>query len=317
LRGDVQQKKELATPSYLQVLMRNGYDPSHWRVPPPDGWTRTGFDRASLANWITDPQHGAGHLAARVIVNRLWQHHFGRGIVATPNDFGAQGEKPTHPELLDWLATDLIHNGWRLKRLHKLIMTSAVYTQSDEFDEQRAAVDRENQYLWRRAPRRLEAEAIRDSLLHVAGMLDTTMYGPGTLDPSMRRRSVYFFIKRSQLIPMMMLFDWPEHLVSIGQRASTTIAPQALAFMNSPQCRQYADGFAQRISAMPQDEAVRTAYRLAFGRLPTEREQQLSLEFLVQQQSAYQVAGTQQPEYQALVDFCQTLMSMNEFVYID
>ncbi len=315
-RGDVHQKREVATPGFLHVLMRSGKEESYWHVNPPGGWKRTSFRRAALANWLTDPVDGAGHLAARVLVNRLWQHHFGRGIVATPNDFGAQGERPTHPELLDWLAADLIRHGWRLKRLHRLIMTSAVYVQGSRFDEQRAAVDRENVYHWRRTPRRLEAEPIRDSMLAVAGMLDTRMYGPGTLDPNMRRRSVYFFIKRSGLIPMMMLFDWPEHLVSIGQRSTTTIAPQALLFLNSPQARQYAEGFARRLEGSPA-AAVERGYWLAVGRGPEERERQLALAFLAQQADAYRREGRADAGYLARVDLCQALMSMNEFIYVD
>ena len=314
-RGDVHQKRGVAAPGFLQVLMRSGKEESYWHVNPPTGWKRTSFRRAALANWLTDAG-GAGHLAARVLVNRLWQHHFGRGIVATPNDFGAQGERPTHPELLDWLAADLIRHGWRLKRLHRLILTSAVYVQNSRFDEARAAVDRENVYHWRRTPRRLEAEPIRDSMLAVAGMLDTRMYGSGTLDPNMRRRSVYFFIKRSGLIPTMMLFDWPEHLVSIGQRSTTTIAPQALLFLNSPQARQYAEGFARRLEGSPA-AVVERGYWLAVGRGPEDREEALALAFLAQQADVYRRAGRANADHLARVDFCQALMSMNEFIYVD
>src|SRR5262249_15690052 len=153
-------------------------------------------------------------------------------------------ERPTHPELLEWLAAELIRGGWRLKPLHRLIVTSAAYRQADAFDETRAPVDREAVYLWRRAPRRLEAEPIPQAMLSGPGLVDGRMYGPGSLDQSMRRRSVYFTIKRSQLIPSMMLFDWPEHLVSIGQRATTTTASQALLFMNGPEGRRCAEGFA-------------------------------------------------------------------------
>jgi len=316
-RGDVRQKREVATQSFLRVLMRNGKDTAYWKVNRPKGWTRTSFRRASMANWITDSQHGAGHLAARVIVNRLWQHHFGRGIVATPSDFGFQGERPTHPELLDWLATDLIHNGWKLKRLHKLMVTSAVYMQGSKTDETRARIDRENVYHWRRAPQRLEAEAIRDAMLSVAGILDKTMYGPGTLDQNMRRRSVYFFIKRSKLIPMMMLFDWPEHLVSIGSRSSTTIAPQALMHMNNPQARSFAEGLAKRLQGKPSQDAIGGGYQLAFSRAPNEKEMKLTAEFIARQTDRYRQAKKQNPEHLALVDFCQTLMSMNEFVYVE
>ncbi|GIW91292.1 MAG: hypothetical protein KatS3mg109_1724 [Pirellulaceae bacterium] len=316
-RGDVHQKKQVAEPGYLQVLMRNGYTPQHWQVPKPDGWTRTSFHRAALAEWLMDVENGAGNLAARVIVNRIWQHHFGRGIVATPSDFGLQGEPPTHPELLEWLATDLVHHGWRLKRLHKLIMTSAVYMQSSRYDEQRASVDRENHLLWRFSPRRLEAEPIRDAMLAVSGMLDTTMYGPGTLDPNMQRRSIYFFIKRSQLIPMMMLFDWPEHLVGIGQRATTTVAPQALALMNSPQCRQYARGFAERVLAQPESQRLAYAFLATWTRLPSEEQILQAQRFLEDQALRHQQAGNGDGTLAAWTDFCQALISASPFLYVE
>src|SRR5262249_19136249 len=148
------------------------------------------YRRRSLANWITDPEGGAGPLLARVIVNRLWQHHLGRGIVGTPSDFGASGERPTHPELLDYLARHLIDQGWRLKEVHKLIMTSSVYMQSAAVDPARAALDPDNHLLWRRARQRLEAEVIRDAMLSVSGELDERALGPGTLDAAQKRRSI-------------------------------------------------------------------------------------------------------------------------------
>jgi hypothetical protein len=271
--------------------------------------------RAALAAWLTDSEWGAGRLAARVIANRLWQHHLGRGIVATPNDFGAQGSRPSHPALLDWLANDLTTHGWRLKRLHRLIVTSAVYMQDSTYDETRAAVERENVDLWRRTPRRLEAEPIRDAMLAAAGLLDAQMYGPGTLNAEMARRSVYFFIKRSQLVPMMMLFDWPEHLVSIGERATTTTAPQALSFLNSPLARRCAEGLAGRAVAAG-DLAVERAYQIAFGRAPTEAEVRLWAEFLSAQSSAHTRDGGRDPDRLALVDLCQGLLGMNEFIYV-
>jgi hypothetical protein len=163
----------------------------------------------------------------------------------------------------------------------------------------------------------LEAEAIRDSMLGISGLLDPTMFGPGTLDANMRRRSVYFFIKRSQLIPVMMLFDWPEHLVSIGQRASTTIAPQALMFMNSPQGRQYAEAFANRLNTASQESFVPAAYALAFGRRPTAPELELANRFLERQAAAHAAAGRGDGQQTARADFCQALMSMNEFVYVE
>jgi hypothetical protein len=315
-RGDVNQKKQEARPGFLRALMRDGRDTTSWRIDPPPDWTRTRFDRATLANWLTDPEGGAGALMARVAVNRLWQHHFGRGIVATPNDFGNQGERPTHPELLEWLAAELLEGGWRLKPLHRLIVTSAVYKQGDQFDGSRGAIDRENLYLWRHAPRRLEAEPIRDAMLHASGLLESRMYGPGSLDVAMRRRSVYFFIKRSKLIPAMMLFDWPEHLVPIGERAVTTTASQALLFLNSPLGRDCAEGLADRVTAAPGDAPIRLAYRIAFGRSPTTTEASVAARFLDSQSASYDRAGWPDPRGQALLDFCQSLLGSSEFIYI-
>ncbi|MFO0909750.1 MAG: DUF1549 domain-containing protein [Isosphaeraceae bacterium] len=315
-RGDTAQKKQVASPSFLKVLVPEGVDPARWAVKPPTGWTRTSFRRAGLANWLTDVNGGAGHLAARVIVNRLWQHLLGRGIVASPSDFGVQGEPPTHPELLDWLAVDLVQHGWKLKRLQKQIVTSAVYMQSSQSEEARAKLDRENTLLWRFTPRRLEAEPIRDALLAVSGRLDPTMFGPGTLEPNMKRRSVYFFIKRSQLIPTMMLFDWPEHLVGIGLRSVTTTAPQALMFLNSPLGHDSAVGLADRLAGLKPPAAAARAYTLAYGRAPTGDEVRVAEEFLAKQASAYEHDGKSDPDHHALVDFCQGLLSMSEFIYI-
>src|SRR5205085_6654013 len=145
---------------------------------PPPGW-RTSYQRRALAEWLTDAEKGAGHLLARVIVNRLWQHHLGRGLVATASDFGFQGERPTHPELLDWLAGELIRGGWRLKPIHRLLMTSAVYTQSSRVDPDRAKLDPDNRLWARQSRRRLEAEVIRDAMLAASGELDERMFGPG------------------------------------------------------------------------------------------------------------------------------------------
>src|SRR5205807_9611445 len=148
-RGDPNQKAGVASQGFLQVLMTTPEKEKHWQQPPPQGW-RTSYRRRALAGWITDTQYGAGHLLARVIVNRLWQHHLGRGIVGTPSDFGVQGEPPSHPELLDYLAQQLIDNGWRLKAIHKLILTSAVYVQTSEANPKNAKVDSENRFFWQR-----------------------------------------------------------------------------------------------------------------------------------------------------------------------
>ena len=323
-RGDPNQKIGEATQGFLEVLMTAPEGERHWQKAPPAGW-RTSYRRRALADWITDTEHGAGELLARVIVNRLWHYHFGRGIVATPSDFGAQGTPPSHPELLDWLAGELIRNEWRLKPVHKLILTSAVYQQSSAIDPTKAAIDADNVYLWRWSPRRLEAEAIRDSLLAVSGELDRTMYGAGTLDEGMRRRSIYFTVKRSKLIPMLQLFDAPDANQGIGRRATTTVAPQALLLINSPIVRQWALAMARRIStARPTDheevspaETLRRAFQAAFGRDPSDEELVESHEFLNRQMQRYQADGERiRAAELALADFCQTLLSLNELIYV-
>jgi hypothetical protein len=265
---------------------------------------------------MTDTRHGAGHLVARVIVNRLWHHHFGRGLVATPNDFGTQGEEPTHPGLLDWLARQLIEGGWRLKPIHRLLLTSSVYCQDGRVDAQRTAADFENRLWWHRPRRRLEAEAIRDALLSVSGRLDPRMYGPGTLEVGSSRRSVFLKVKRSRLVSTMMLFDWPEHLVSIGRRSNTTTATQALAFMNSPAGRGYARALEDRL---PEDlaRAIVRGWELALGRPPRSEEQASVAEFLERQEQIYRRAGRSDAARTARIDLCQALLGMNEFIYVD
>lgn len=308
-RGDPKQRDGVATAGFLQVLMPAGADAAQWVRQAPKEGMKTSFRRASLAAWLTDAEKGAGALLARVAVNRVWQHHFGRGIVATPNDFGFQGERPTHPELLDWLAADFIRHGWSIKRLHRQIMTSAVYRQSTAYDEGDAVKDRENRLLWRFEPRRLEGEAIRDSLLAVSGMLDPTMFGPGSLDEAMNRRSVYFTVKRSKLINSMLVFDWPEHIVSIGARPSTTVAPQSLWMMNSPQVRKYAEALARR-----SDGSVDAVYRHALNRDATDTERDAAGRFLKSQTAYY--AGQADAPLKALMDYCHALMGSNEFLYL-
>jgi len=317
-RGDCENKVREAEPGFLQVLSR-GAEEEAWQVAPPDGW-RTSYRRRGLANWMTDTDHGAGHLMARVIANRLWHHHFGRGIVATPNDFGRQGKEPTHPALLDWLASELIRGAWRLKSLHKLIMTSGTYMQSSEFDQVDYAEDPENRLCWRFTPRRLEAEAIRDSMLAVTGTLDRRMYGPGTLDEGHNRRSIYFMIKRSKLIPMMQLFDAPEPLASTGRRPSTTVAPQALLFMNNPHVRRWVSNFAGVLQPAAEESlaaAVHEGYWRALAREPTAGEKRESVAFLQQQLDSYRAQGKPEALTLALTDFCQVLLSLNEFVYVE
>jgi hypothetical protein len=289
---------------------------TRWPAAPPAG-ARTSYRRRALAGWLTDTEAGAGNLLARVIVNRLWQHHMGRGIVATPSDFGTRGERPTHPELLDYLAAELINNGWRLKPIHKLILTSAAYQQSSATDAARTNADRDNTLFWRHPARRLEAEVIRDNVLAVSGQLDRRLFGPGTLDPESTRRSIYFTLKRSKLVPMMVIFDAPEALSGMAERPTTTIAPQALHLLNNPQVREAARGLARRISptpATPAEEAVRAGYRIALARDPSPAELADNLAFLRDQEATYPAAQRREA---ALADFCQVLMCLNEFVYVE
>lgn len=319
VRGNCDNKLQIAEPGYLQVLSRSPEGAAHWKATPPAGAT-TSYRRTSLANWITDVNYGPGQQLARVMANRLWQHHLGQGIVATPNDFGVQGPAPTHPELLDYLAEQLIAGQWKLKTLHKQIMISATYMQASTFDDKNFAADPHNELLWRFTPRRLEGEAIRDSMLAVSGTLDRTMYGQGTLDEGHNRRSIYFMIKRSALIPTMQLFDAPEPLSSVGNRPSTTVAPQALLFMNNVHVRRWVTNFAG--SLLPEADkslagAIKQGYQQALSRDPSEAELADAVAFLEAQQADYQQAGKPDPKRLALIDFCQVLLSMNEFLYIE
>jgi mono/diheme cytochrome c family protein len=314
-RGDPGQKEGVAPAGYLQSLTAG--DAARWKIDAPQG-SRLSYRRKAFAEWITDVDNGAGRLLARVIVNRLWQHHMGRGIVATPSDFGTRGEKPTHPELLDYLATELIKGGWRLKPIHKLIMTSAVYQQSSTRDEAKVKVDRDNSLFWRRPVHRLEAEAIHDSLLAISGVLDAKMYGPGTLDEASKRRSIYFMVKRSKLIPMMVIFDAPDGTVGIGDRPSTTIAPQALYLMNNVNVRSWSRNFADRIA--PNDkiafaDIVKAGYRTALSREASEDEVKDGVTFLMEQMESYK--SKTDARKIAITDFCQTLFCLNEFVYVE
>ena len=306
--------------------------------------------RAALARWLTQ----AGHpLTSRVIVNRLWQHHFGRGIVATPNDFGVQGQPPTHPELLDWLAVELVEHGWSLKHIHRLMVTSATYCQSSRIDatsaahEKALAVDGQNDLFWRANRRRMEGEAIRDAMLQIADRLSVRKYGPSarpTLpagiskrygwqpDPKLEqrnRRSIYVFAKRNLRFPLFDAFDLPDLHNSCGQRTVTTTAPQALLMLNSQLTIGLAERWAERLLArFGGDYAalVTDAYRGALGRPARPEEIDAAVQFLVAQTPAEaQVVGTGSDESSvggqvstsAVVDFCHALFNCNEFLYVD
>jgi hypothetical protein len=298
-RGDVEKKDGEAAPGVLRVLSS-----SRLRLSGPP--------RSALAHWLTDVDNGAGALVARVIVNRLWQHHMGRGIVGTPSDFGAQGDRPTHPELLDWLACELIENGWSLKTIHREILLSATYQRSSAREPKSAAIDPDDHLYWRHPLVRLEAEAVRDAMLAVSGRLDGRQFGPGSLDENMTRRSIYFTVKRSALILSMVQLDWPEALQGIGQRVTTTVAPQALLMMNSPQVRTNAAAFAVLLKPAAERslaDAVNGAYERALGRPPTEAERDAAVAFITKRREADGIDA-------ALTDFCQAVFATNEFLYV-
>ncbi len=259
------------------------------------------------------------------MVNRLWQGHFGRGIVSTTSDFGTQGTEPTHPELLDWLATEFISQGWSMKAMHRLMVTSATYRQSSTPPAKTLADDPDNQYLGRMFRRRLEGEAVRDAMLSVSGQLNPQIGGPSVfpdLPPGVQtrggwtrserasdrnRRSLYVFVRRNLKYPLFDAFDVPDTNLTCPERNVSVNAPQALMLLNSDLVMDAARAMAARVGKEA-DEAARVerAYRLALGRRPSSDELGRSVEFLAK-------AGN--PE--AFVDFCHALLNLNEFVFVD
>lgn len=288
--------------------------------------------RSALARWLTRPDN---QLVTRAMVNRLWQYHFGRGLVATANDFGRQGERPTHPELLDWLARRFVETGWSLKAMHRLILLSNTYRQSSRGGdvELRSERDPDTKWLSRRRSRRLESEGMRDALLAVSGEMDDALGGPAVTEAG-QRRSLYIRIRRNEMPPMMDTFDGPDSFTSCARRDVTTTAPQALLLLNGAWTVERATAFAERV-ARAQDTAesrVQFAYELAFGRSATVEEVDAAVSFfqeqsrLVAQALDDEVATDgestgetieERAQSAALVDFCHMLLNSNEFLYVD
>jgi hypothetical protein len=314
-RGDIRNPLELANPGSIPVLSETG------RFELADNHAE-GDRRAALALWLTQRKQP---LTWRSIVNRIWQHHFGKGIVNSPNDFGRMGRLPTHPELLDYLAQQFRDNGQSIKELQRLIVTSSVYRQGSKHDTKNHLIDNSNQYLWRMNRRRLSAEEIRDSILSATGLLNDTQGGPGfylfklehpehsphyeyhkydPTNPLSYRRAVYRFVVRSQPDPFMTILDCADSSQSTPVRDETITSVQALAFLNN----KFNLAMAERFSESLQDEAaditsqVRTAFSRMTGRLPTSQEQ---AEF------------EQYARKHDLKNFCRILFNLNEFIYLD
>jgi hypothetical protein len=336
IRGELRHRGEKVAPGLPSVFLGRDVDERTRSAS-------TSQRRKALALWLTQPDHP---LTSRVMTNRIWQWHFGRGIVGTPNDFGRQGEPPSHPELLDWLALEFVKRGWSIKSMHRLIMLSNAYQMSSQFDGSNEQTDAQNRYLWRMNRRRLEAEALRDSILSVAGNLNLKMGGrpvmpplsqeersalwssdqwPVSLDPEEHnRRSVYLYVKRSFPYPMFATFDMPDTSVSCPRREATTVAPQALAMLNSDfmmvQAQQLAVRLQKECGEVP-ERWINTGWQVAFGRLPSQSEKEKALQFLSKRSKDNEAATTaessQPSKSLGLVELCLVLFNMNEFMYGD
>jgi len=299
-----------------------------FEVPPrPEEQVSSGR-RTAFARWVTSPDNP---LFARVMVNRIWQHHFGAGLVSTPDNLGQSGAKPSHPELLDYLAAEFVRSGYSVKAMHRLILTSAVYRQSGALREDAFEVDASNRLLWRYPLRRLDAEALRDAMLAVSGELDRRAGGPyvptkragdGSVQvdekhEGARRRSVYLQQRRTQVLTLLELFDAPAMAGNCSKRNTSTMPLQSLALLNSEFARLRAEAFARRLEKEEPDAEKRLtrAFRLAYGRPPGEKELAASQRFLTAQQAVYE--KDKDAAQKVWTDFCQMLMASNAFLYVE
>ena len=301
--------EDVKNPSNMKVWIRGSQDSPGEEAPrrflailsPADRKPFTkGSGRLELAEAIADPKNP---MTARVMVNRIWQHHFGQGIVRTPSNFGQLGDRPSHPELLDYLAARFVENKWSIKAMHREIMLSGAYALAAEGSAKNEAVDPENRLVWRFNRRRLDVEALRDSLLYVAGNLDLNAGGPAAkLTDDNKRRTVYGFVSRRKLDRMLALFDFPSPNNTSEQRLSTNVPLQRLFFMNSGLVADQAKALAGRLTG-PDMGRINQAYLILFGRAATKQEIELGLEFLRQGKDAW-------PQY------AQVLLSSNEFSFV-
>ncbi len=341
-RGLYDAPKDEVPPGFLSLL-----DPRPTVVRPLPGVRSTGR-RAALAKLLTDP---GNPLTARVMVNRIWQYHFGQGLVRTASDFGRKGEPPTHPRLLDWLADEFIRNHWSVKHIHRLIVASNTYRQSSRFDSQAARLDPDNKLLWRFPRQRLEGETIRDAALAVAGILNPKMGGPSIFpelpeglsvtggwkvskeESERNRRSIYVFVRRNTRYPLFESFDMPDTHETCSRRTVTTSPIQALTLLNSKLTLEWAQALAGRIlrsAGADLERQIETAYQVALSRGPDRAEKQMARVFFDRQRGllaerlatgeplalpAGMPVESDRAQAASLVDFCHTLMNANEFVY--
>jgi hypothetical protein len=317
IRGDVESRGPQMKPGFVEVAT---YGNPPTEIPRPDG--HTAGRRLALAQWIGSTENP---LTARVIVNRLWQKHFGRGIVSTLENFGKMGEPPTHPELLDWLAVEFMNRGWSIKQINKLMMMSEAYQMASSFESaSNAQRDVENRYLWRFRPQRLEAEIVRDSMLTVGGNINLQVGGEpifpfipkdvltgqfrgkweNTPDgPAAWRRGVYVYRRRSLPYPMFDTFDHPDMNVAAGARNVSTVPTQALTLLNNPFVLSQAERLAERVSREARDLAAQVdlAYRIVLARPPKEAELRIASDLI---------------RKQSLAAFTHVLLNLDEFLYM-
>ncbi|MBY0527502.1 MAG: PSD1 and planctomycete cytochrome C domain-containing protein [Gemmataceae bacterium] len=332
IRGNPKNLGEEVPRRFLEAIVGNDAPSPPPLSPKGRGEKLEGSGRLELARRMVD---SANPLTARVMVNRLWHHHFGAGLVRSVDNFGVLGEEPSHPELLDWLATEFVRQGWSLKKMHRLLLLSSTYQMASRADDAAAEQrDPQNRLLHRMPIRRLEAEAIRDAVLSVSGRLDPRMYGPSVLPhltPHMSgrgrpgasgpldgngRRSIYINVRRNFLTPLFLSFDYPIPFTTIGRRSVSNVPAQALALMNNPFVVQQADTWAKRVLAEPNlapKQRVTRMYEMAFGRPPSEAELNDTLEFLEEQGKQYGKGN----EAKAWSDLGHVLFNVKEFIFVN
>ncbi len=345
-RGEYLQPGPEVTPNVLRVLATH----KAFELPARPKEAKTSGRRLAFAKWLTSPEHP---LTARVMVNRLWLHHFGVGLVATPDNFGKTGSPPSHPELLDWLAREFTSPtsperkrrdasdptlargaGWSIKSMQRLIVTSAAYKQQSAYQPnahgKAKRIDPENRLLWRQRLRRLEGEAMRDAVLAVSGTLNPQMFGPpvgivrsgdGEVNtpatPEGNRRSVYVQVRRSQPLTFLQLFDQPVIETNCTRREVSTVASQALTLLNSDFMTKKAEAFADRVLKEEARDPASRAILVAFGRSATDKEKGLFAKFLDQQTQQHAKTQPAEARRRAVADLCHMLLSANEFAYVD